>query len=54
VLVELAKLKPPSARYRGTPQRLAPVTGSRSDKITMAALYPPLRGVPACRRYRRS
>ena len=40
VLVELAKLKPPSARYRGTPQRLAPVTGSPSDKITMAALYP--------------
>jgi len=40
VLVELAKLKPPSARYRGTPQRLAPVTGSPSDKITMATLYP--------------
>jgi len=40
VLVELAKLKPASASYRGTPQRLAPVTGSPSDKITMAALYP--------------
>jgi hypothetical protein len=40
VLVELAKLKPPSARYRGTPQRLAPATGSPSDKITMATLYP--------------
>jgi len=38
--LELAKLKPPSARYRGTPQRLAPVTGRPSDKITMAALYP--------------
>ena len=40
VLVELDKLKPASASYRGTPQRLAPVTGSPSDKITMAALYP--------------
>jgi indolepyruvate decarboxylase len=40
VLSELAKLTPPSARYRGTPQRSAPVTGSPSDKITMAALYP--------------
>jgi indolepyruvate decarboxylase len=36
----MAKLKPLSARYRGTPQRLAPVTGSPSDKITMATLYP--------------
>jgi indolepyruvate decarboxylase len=40
VLVELAKLKPAAARYHGTPQRLAPLTGSPSDKITMAALYP--------------
>jgi indolepyruvate decarboxylase len=40
VLVELAKLRPPSAPYRGTPHDLAPVTGSQSDKITMAALYP--------------
>src|SRR5271156_6151663 len=36
----LAKLKPPSAPYRGTPQGLAPVNGKPSDKITMAALYP--------------
>ena len=40
VLSELAKLKPTSAPYRGTPQGLAPVNGSRSDTITMAALYP--------------
>jgi indolepyruvate decarboxylase len=40
VLVELAKLKPPPGLYRGTPHALAPVTGSQSDKITMAALYP--------------
>ena len=40
VLVELAKLKPPAARYHRTQHRLAPVTGSPSDKITMAALYP--------------
>jgi indolepyruvate decarboxylase len=40
VLVELAKLRPSSAPYRGTPHDLAPVTGSQSDKITMAALYP--------------
>jgi indolepyruvate decarboxylase len=40
VLVELAKLKRPSTPYRGTPHHLAPVTGSLSDKITMAALYP--------------
>ena len=40
VLSELAKLKPSSPRYQGTPQGLAPVTGSPSDKITMAALYP--------------
>ena len=39
VLAELAKLKPPSAPYRGTPQGLAPVNGKPSDKITMAALY---------------
>jgi indolepyruvate decarboxylase len=39
-LMELAKLKLPSAPYRGTSPHLAPVTGSRSDKITMAALYP--------------
>jgi len=40
VLSELAKLKPSSAPYRGTPQALAQVNGSASDKITMAALYP--------------
>jgi indolepyruvate decarboxylase len=40
VLSELAKLKPSSTPYRGTPQALAPVNGSPSDKITMAALYP--------------
>jgi indolepyruvate decarboxylase len=40
VLTELAKLKPPTSPYRGKPQGLAPVTGSPSDKITMAALYP--------------
>jgi len=40
VLAELAKLKPSSSRYRGTPQGLAPVNGKPSDKITMAALYP--------------
>jgi indolepyruvate decarboxylase len=40
VLTELAKLKPSSPPYRGTPQALAPVNGSPSDKITMAALYP--------------
>ena len=40
VLAELAKLKPPSAPYRGTPQGLAPVNGKPSDRITMDALYP--------------
>src|SRR6476619_5567770 len=40
VLSELAKLKPSSAPYKGKPQGLAPVNGSASDKITMAALYP--------------
>jgi indolepyruvate decarboxylase len=40
VLTELTKLKPPSAPYKGKPQSLAPVNGSPSDKITMAALYP--------------
>ncbi|MGA8694504.1 MAG: thiamine pyrophosphate-binding protein [Xanthobacteraceae bacterium] len=40
VLTELAKLKPPSAPYKGKPQGLAPVNGSPSDKITMTALYP--------------
>jgi len=40
VLTELAKLKPSSSAYRGNPQGLARVTGSPSDKITMAALYP--------------
>src|ERR1700726_127870 len=40
VLAELAKLKPPSASYRGTLQGLAPVNGKPSDKITMDALYP--------------
>src|SRR5258708_5476974 len=39
VLSELAKIKP-SSRYRAMPQGLAPVAGSPSDKITMAALYP--------------
>jgi indolepyruvate decarboxylase len=40
VLSELAKLKPSSVPYKGKPQGLAPVNGSPSDKITMAALYP--------------
>src|ERR1700730_17584097 len=40
VLAELAKLKPPSAPYRGTPQGLAQVNGKPSDRITMDALYP--------------
>jgi thiamine pyrophosphate-dependent acetolactate synthase large subunit-like protein len=40
VLTELAELKPSSTPYRGTPQALAPVSGSPSDKITMDALYP--------------
>lgn len=40
VLSELAKLKRPSAPYRGKPQGLAPVNGNPSDSITMAALYP--------------
>jgi indolepyruvate decarboxylase len=39
VLGELAKLKPPSAPYRGIPQGLVPVNGTPSDKITMDALY---------------
>jgi len=40
VLSELAKLKPSAAPYTGKPQGPAPVNGSASDKITMAALYP--------------
>ena len=40
VLSELAKLKLSSAPYKGKPQGLAPVNGNRSEKITMAALYP--------------
>jgi indolepyruvate decarboxylase len=40
VLSELAKLKPSSAPYKGTPEGPAQVNGSPSDKITMAALYP--------------
>ncbi|HXW29948.1 MAG TPA: thiamine pyrophosphate-binding protein, partial [Xanthobacteraceae bacterium] len=40
VLSELAKLEPSSASYKGESQGLAPVSGSPSDKITMAALYP--------------
>jgi len=40
ILLELAKLKPSWAPYRGKPQGLAPVNGKASDKITMAALYP--------------
>jgi indolepyruvate decarboxylase len=40
VLSELAKFKPSSAPYRGKSQGLAPVNGSPTDKITMAALYP--------------
>jgi indolepyruvate decarboxylase len=40
VLAELAKLKPSSAPDKGEPRGLAPVNGSPSDKITMAALYP--------------
>jgi indolepyruvate decarboxylase len=40
ILLELGKLKPSSSPYRGKPPALALVTGSPSDKITMAALYP--------------
>jgi indolepyruvate decarboxylase len=40
ILPELAKLKPSSPPYKGEAQGLAPVNGSPSDKITMAALYP--------------
>jgi indolepyruvate decarboxylase len=40
VLAELAKVKPPPAPYRGTPQGRAPVNGKPSDRITMDALYP--------------
>ena len=40
MLVELAKLKLPMARYRRTPERRAAIAGNPSDKITMDALYP--------------
>jgi indolepyruvate decarboxylase len=40
VLTELAKIKPWTTPYRGTPHRVAPVSASSSDKMTMAALYP--------------
>ncbi len=40
MLVELAKLKLPMARYRRTPERPAAIAGNPSDKITMDALYP--------------
>jgi indolepyruvate decarboxylase len=40
VLTELAKIKPWTTPYRGTPHRVAPVPASSSDKMTMAALYP--------------
>jgi indolepyruvate decarboxylase len=40
VLLELAKLKLSSAPYKGESPSPAPVNGSPSDKITMAALYP--------------
>jgi indolepyruvate decarboxylase len=40
MLVELAKLKLPIARYRRTPERPAFIAGNSSDKITMDALYP--------------
>jgi indolepyruvate decarboxylase len=40
VLTELAKIKPWTTPYRGTPHRVAPVPASSSDKMSMAALYP--------------
>jgi indolepyruvate decarboxylase len=40
VLTELAKIKPWTTSYRGTPHRVAPVPASSPDKMTMAALYP--------------
>jgi indolepyruvate decarboxylase len=40
VLTELAKIKPWTTPYRKTPHRVAPVSASSSDKMTMAALYP--------------
>jgi indolepyruvate decarboxylase len=40
ILSELAKFKSSSAPYKGESQGLAPLNGSPSDKITMAALYP--------------
>jgi indolepyruvate decarboxylase len=45
VLAELAKLKPSSAPYRGTPRGLASVNGKPSDKITMAD---PSQGITIC------
>ena len=40
VLAELAKLKPWSTPYRGTPKAAPPLGGKSSDSITMDALYP--------------
>jgi indolepyruvate decarboxylase len=40
VLAELAKLKPLSMPYRGTPKVAPPLGGKSSDSITMDALYP--------------
>ena len=40
MLVELAKVKSATPRYRGTPKKASRINGSSSDKITMDALYP--------------
>jgi indolepyruvate decarboxylase len=40
MLEAIAKLEPVAAPYRATPTRASPASGQRSDKITMAALYP--------------
>jgi indolepyruvate decarboxylase len=40
ILVELAKVKSPTPRYKRTPQKASAINGSSSDKITMDALYP--------------
>ena len=40
VLAGLARLKPSRTPYRANPQPPQAVSGDRSDKITMAALYP--------------
>jgi indolepyruvate decarboxylase len=43
VLAELAKLKPPSAPYRGTPQALAPVDGSHPTRSQWPRYIPAMR-----------